>query len=99
MLDIKWKRINPESTNKFNLSQVDFYQMFAYREKYLEGKGKLVLIYPKTDKFAPPIEGHFAFLKDLTLWMLPFDIKKDGASQLILPDASSLSEEIICSAA
>ncbi|PSV14003.1 McrC family protein [Photobacterium leiognathi] len=99
VLDTKWKRINPESTNKFDLSQADFYQMFAYGEKYLEGKGKLVLIYPKTDKFASPIEGHFAFSKDLTLWVLPFDIKKNGASQLILPDASSLSKEIICSAA
>ncbi len=98
VLDTKWKRINPESTNKFDLSQADFYQMFAYGQKYLDGKGKLVLIYPKTDKFVSPIEGHFAFSKDLRLWVLPFDIKKDGASQLILPVASSLSEEIICSA-
>ncbi|EMC4026266.1 McrC family protein [Vibrio cholerae] len=98
VLDTKWKRINPESTNKFDLSQADFYQMFAYGQKYLDGKGKLVLIYPKTDKFASPIEGHFAFSKDLTLWVLPFDIKKDGASQLILPVVSSLSEQIICSA-
>ncbi|WP_262360651.1 McrC family protein, partial [Vibrio cholerae] len=98
VLDTKWKRINPESTNKFDLSQADFYQMFAYGQKYLDGKGKLVLIYPKTDKFVFPIEGHFAFSKDLTLWVLPFDIKKDGVSQLILPVASSLSEEIICSA-
>uniref|UniRef100_UPI003F5897C3 5-methylcytosine restriction system specificity protein McrC n=1 Tax=Vibrio cholerae TaxID=666 RepID=UPI003F5897C3 len=43
VLDTKWKRINPESTNKFDLSQADFYQMFAYGQKYLDGKGKLAL--------------------------------------------------------
>ncbi|EOD77324.1 hypothetical protein D515_03988 [Grimontia indica] len=94
VLDTKWKRINPESTRKFYLSQTDFYQMFAYGQKYLkDGKGTLILIYPKTDEFTSPIEGHFEFSKKLKLWVLPFDIRKDGVSQLILPEASFPSGE------
>ncbi|MEL6115329.1 McrC family protein [Photobacterium sp. SP02] len=99
VLDTKWKRINPESTDKFDLSQADFYQMFAYGQKYLKGKGKLVLIYPKTDKFTSPIQGHFEFTKDLKLWVVPFSVDRNGSSKLVLPEVSCLSQEFFCTPA
>jgi 5-methylcytosine-specific restriction enzyme subunit McrC len=37
--------------NKYDLAQQDFYQMLAYGHKYLESKGEMVLIYPKTREF------------------------------------------------
>lgn len=90
VLDTKWKRINPESTDKFDLSQADFYQMFAYGQKYLEAKGTLILIYPQTVSFQKPLEGHFAFSESLRLWVLPFKIDK-SKSHIILPEDGSLS--------
>lgn len=90
VLDTKWKRINPESTDKFDLSQADFYQMFAYGQKYLEAKGTLILIYPQTGSFQKPLEGHFAFSESLKLWVLPFKIDK-SKSHIILPEDGSLS--------
>ncbi|WP_420791209.1 McrC family protein [Enterovibrio gelatinilyticus] len=99
VLDTKWKRINPQSTKDFDLSQADFYQMFAYGQKYLKGRGKLVLIYPKTERFNSPIQGHFAFSEELKLWVLPFSIEKNGGSELVLPEDATLDEELFFSLA
>ncbi|WP_144361939.1 McrC family protein [Shewanella sp. MSW] len=90
VLDTKWKRINPDSTDKFDLSQADFYQMFAYGQKYLKAEGTLVLIYPQTGTFQKPLEGHFAFSGSLKLWVLPFKIDK-FRSHIIFPEDDSLS--------
>ena len=96
VLDTKWKRIDSSSKFKFkfDLSQADFYQMFAYGQKYLNGKGTLILIYPQTEYFTTPIEGHFKFSDDLKLWVLPFKIGNKGKSQLIFPTKSALSFDI-----
>ena len=94
VLDTKWKRIDSSSKFKFDLSQADFYQMFAYGQKYLNGKGGLILIYPQTEYFTTPIEGHFKFSDDLKLWVLPFEIGNKGQSQLIFPAKSALSFDI-----
>ena len=57
VLDAKWKQLDlseagdKQGTSKYNISQDDFYQMFAYGHKYLQGKGKLFLIYPCHEKF------------------------------------------------
>ncbi|MBY6017613.1 McrC family protein [Halomonas denitrificans] len=77
ILDTKWKLLDASKGNgvdKFGLSQADFYQMFAYGQKYLEGQGNLVLIYPKTAQFSRPIEHSFGFSDSLRLWVVPFDI-------------------------
>ncbi|WP_286196964.1 McrC family protein, partial [Thalassotalea sp. G20_0] len=59
VLDTKWKLLDSQLDNgrdKLNLSQADFYQMFAYGHKYCGGRGDMILIYPKTEHFLQPIE-------------------------------------------
>ena len=69
------------SKDKYGLAQGDFYQLYAYGQYYLGGRGDLVLIYPKTDTFekALPV---FSFNENLRLWVLPFDLE---AKELLLP--------------
>ena len=80
LLDAKWKRLDAsDRANKYGLSQADFYQLFAYGQKYLAGRGAMALIYPfsKTFGSALPV---FDFDKGLCLWALPFDL---DAGQLV----------------
>ena len=76
VLDTKWKLIDEysnDSTSKYGLSQADFYQLFAYGEKYLQGCGVLFLIYPRHSKFQKALRA-FHFSERLTLWVVPFDL-------------------------
>lgn len=89
IMDCKWKRIegtsrkygDDEGVRKYGLSQNDFYQLFAYGQKYLNGTGDLVLIYPRTAKFSVPLPV-FHFSDDLCLWVLPFDLNE---GMLLIP--------------
>jgi len=79
VLDTKWKlldRLKANGTDKYGLSQSDFYQLKAYGQSYLDGKGDVVLIYPKTGAFDQPLPV-FEFPKSegLRLWVLPFCLK------------------------
>lgn len=83
VLDTKWKVIEPSKSNgtdKYGLSQSDFYQMFAYGHKYLkpngsEGESKeLFLVYPAHDGFRTAIPVSFDFNSELRLWVVPFKI-------------------------
>ncbi|MEJ2794959.1 McrC family protein [Iodobacter sp. LRB] len=76
ILDTKWKLLNSsDQKNNYGLSQSDFYQFFAYGQKYLNGSGELVLIYPAWPKFNHTIPiSTFYFNKDLSLRVLPFDL-------------------------
>ena len=79
-MDTKWKLIDKKKdngTDKYGLSQSDFYQMFAYGQKYLNGTGHMILIYPKSKTFDSPITHSFEFSDNLKLWILPFDISTD----------------------
>jgi len=83
ILDAKWKRLDAsDRDNRFGLSQPDFYQMFAYGQKYLDGVGDLALIYPLTKRFPRPL-GPFKFSSSMRLWVLPFDLE---ARRLCVPD-------------
>jgi 5-methylcytosine-specific restriction enzyme subunit McrC len=74
VLDTKWKRLDAADRNgKYGLSQADFYQLFAYGQKYLDGRGDLVLIYPRYAHFQHALPG-FDFSEHLRLWVLPFDL-------------------------
>jgi 5-methylcytosine-specific restriction enzyme subunit McrC len=83
ILDSKWKRIDEtlraydddQGVQKYGLNQADFYQMFAYGQKYLSGVGKMLLIYPKTEKFTTALPA-FHFSDELSLWVVPFDLEK-----------------------
>jgi len=91
VLDTKWKLLDSQKntgTDKYGLSQSDFYQLYAYGQSYIDGNGDVVLIYPKTDTFnqALPV---FEFPKSngLRLWVLPFCLRD---RVLVLPFCGSL---------
>ncbi len=73
IIDAKWKRLNRDRSANFGLSQADFYQLFAYGQKYLQGSGDMFLMYPRIDEF-PEVPGQFNFSRDLRLHVLPFDL-------------------------
>lgn len=88
VLDTKWKVLDScegNSKDKYGLAQADFYQLYAYGQYYLGGKGDLVLIYPRTEAFAQPLPV-FKFNNDLRLWVLPFDLK---TKRCLLPDGAA----------
>ncbi len=79
ILDTKWKRVDARRPEKnYDLSQADFYQLFAYGHKYhsSEGVPRLVLIYPYWSGLqrALPV---FDYGDGMNLWVLPFDLDAD----------------------
>ncbi|MGS0755280.1 McrC family protein [Roseateles sp. GG27B] len=88
VLDTKWKLLEAGNrAEKYGLSQSDFYQLFAYGQKYLDGKGRMALIYPRTEVFQLPLD-RFDFGGGLSLDVLPFDLDKErllGMEGLGLP--------------
>lgn len=75
VLDTKWKLLDAgNKAGAYGLSQADFYQLYAYGQKYLAGKGELALIYPRRQAFQHPLPA-FRFSADLSLWVLPFDLE------------------------
>lgn len=77
VLDTKWKLLQGDSSAHYGLSQADLYQMFAYGQKYLGGRGDLFLIYPWTARVPWPLKP-FKFGGDLRLHVVPFDLEKPG---------------------
>ncbi|MBG6310998.1 McrC family protein [Pseudomonas aeruginosa] len=77
VLDTKWKKLDgSDRQNKYGLSQADFYQLFAYGQKYLGGQGEMALIYPRWAAFERHL-APFEFSPELKLWVLPFDLDAD----------------------
>ena len=86
VLDTKWKRLSEsECERNYGLIQADFYQLFAYGQRYLGGQGELALIYPAWRQFNNPLEP-FEFDDKLRLRVLPFDLDAD---ELRLPSDTS----------
>jgi 5-methylcytosine-specific restriction enzyme subunit McrC len=88
ILDTKWKLLEASNrADKYGLSQSDFYQLFAYGQKYLGGAGRMALIYPRTETFRYPL-APFDFGGGLSLEVLPFDLDLEclaGLERLDLP--------------
>lgn len=85
VMDAKWKLLEASKGNsreKYGLSQADFYQLFAYGQKYLPKGGELFLIYPKYEQFEIPLP-EFIFSEKLKLWVVPFDMEND---QVVFPE-------------
>ena len=90
ILDTKWKRVDARKPKKnYDLSQSDFYQLFAYGHKYRNDTSvpKLVLIFPYWSglKEALPV---FDYGGGMNLWVLPFDLDANhliGAEKATLP--------------
>jgi len=79
ILDTKWKRVDARKPEKnYDLSQADFYQLFAYGHKYRNHTGvpRLVLIYPYWSGLqrALPV---FDYGDGMNLWVLPFNLDTD----------------------
>lgn len=78
VLDTKWKRLDTalgNSREKYGLSQVDFYQLFAYGHHYLQGTGELFLVYPRTASLQWSLP-RFDYSDTLRLWVVPFDLEE-----------------------
>lgn len=92
VLDTKWKLLDGLKSNgtiKYGLAQGDFYQLQAYGQSYLDGKGDVVLIFPKTDSFDEPLPVfEFPKIVGLRLWVLPFCLKSRA---LIVPAEASFA--------
>lgn len=93
VLDTKWKLLDglkANGTDKYGLSQGDFYQLQAYGQSHLKGQGDVVLIYPKTAAFGEPLPVfEFFNLARLRLWVLPFCLT---SRRLALPRDVSFAE-------
>ena len=77
VMDTKWKLLDSsDRKNKYGISQADMYQLYAYGHKYLKGNEhkKLMLIYPKTDKFKEPLPV-FKYEDGFELLIVPFDLE------------------------
>lgn len=96
ILDTKWKRLDAtlsDSTNKYGLSQADFYQLFAYGDRYLGSRGDLVLVYPRTASFAAPLPV-FHYSSELRLWVIPFDLER-GALVIESSNPARVSQDAL----
>lgn len=96
ILDTKWKLLDQTKDNgsdKYGLSQNDFFQMFAYGQHYFDGGTDIrdmFLIYPAHDGFEAPIEQSFNFVacggNKLKLWIVPFVIADGDKGGAIWPE-------------
>lgn len=101
VLDTKWKLMDanktyantdddtPKRDFKHGILQADMYQLFAYGQRFLNGEGSLVLIYPAWQNFGhdKPIEPFEYIESGLTLRIMPFCLEKgfkDGDLQTLL---------------
>lgn len=76
VLDAKWKLLDgsaSDTENKYSIKQPDLYQLYTYGQKYMDGQGSMMLIYPKHDGFTEPLPV-FNFDDSLHLWVVPFDL-------------------------
>lgn len=84
VLDTKWKLLNAaDRSGKYGLSQSDFYQLYAYGQKYMGGAGCMALIYPQTEQFPKPLEP-FHFDARLSLRVLPFMLEAEQDAEALL---------------
>lgn len=96
VLDTKWKLLDglkANGTDKYGLSQSDFYQLQAYGLSYLDGTGDVVLIYPRTDAFDEPLPVFdFPKASGMRLWVLPFCLKEQ---RLKVPNSLGLRSILV----
>lgn len=85
VVDAKWKLLDAvDVEHHHGLAQSDFYQLFAYGQRYLNGRGRMALIYPRTPDFREPLDT-FSFDGQLRLDVLPLDLESGSwPSQVLL---------------
>lgn len=86
VLDTKWKLLDSSrfnGTEKYGLSQSDFYQLHSYGQSYLRGRGHVVLVYPLTAALTDALQVfEFPASAGLQLWVVPFCLTR---RRLMLP--------------
>lgn len=84
ILDTKWKLLDMNSNDgKYNISQSDLYQLYAYGKKYKQKqiekgankKIQLFLIYPMTEKFNIAKTWNYEKDESLPINIVPYDLK------------------------
>lgn len=84
VMDTKWKRVDAAKRQEnYLLSQADFYQMMAYGERYMGGRGDMALIYPRSATFREPLDP-FAFSPKLRVHVLPFDLGDEKENEKLI---------------
>lgn len=89
VIDTKWKLLDASNRRKnYGISQADMYQLYAYGHKYLKSEAlkKLIMIYPKTDKFKEPLRT-FQYEDRFMLDVVPFDLDKGTLISSTLADS------------
>ncbi|WP_419240613.1 McrC family protein [Photobacterium leiognathi] len=91
VLDTKWKLLDSSKANgtdKYGLSQSDFYQMLAYGHHYFDTEiesPEMFLVYPSHSDFEQAISHSFDFPiqgeKTLKLWVVPFVISDNDVEK------------------
>ena len=85
VVDAKWKLIDGAAVeSNYGLAQTDFYQLFAYGQRYLQGRGRMALIYPMNPEFKVPLD-RFSFNDQLMLDVLPLDLASGRWAEDVLP--------------
>lgn len=85
--DTKWKKIHENlatAKHKYGITQSDMYQMFAYGQKYLRGRGTVYLIYPAYESFKNPLPPFF-FDDQLSVRVVPYNLENDACEFLQVP--------------
>ncbi|WP_245303122.1 McrC family protein [Rhizobium esperanzae] len=77
------QRLSNDRDKNYELSQADFYQLFAYGQKYLGGTGEMYLVYPAVSDF-PMMRAPFKLSDNLLLHVLPFDLERRQAPYTFL---------------
>lgn len=84
ILDTKWKLLDMNSNDgKYNISQSDLYQLYAYGKKYKQKqiekcsnkKIQLFLIYPMTEMFNTAKTWNYEKDESLPINIVPYDLK------------------------
>ena len=92
--DTKWKLLDQsDRSGKYNISQADIYQLFAYAKKYLAGQStrEVYLIYPASDTFTKPLRAFWYAHGIEVLHVLPYDLE---AEVLLLPEKHCALNEL-----
>src|SRR5690606_27478599 len=85
VVDAKWKLLDHADIERnYGLAQADFYQLYAYGQRYLHGNGRMALIHPGIPEFDVPLDTFF-FDDRLSLDVLPLDLESGCWAGDVLP--------------
>lgn len=82
LIDTKWKLLDRGQGVPYGMGVGDFYQLFAYGHRFLEGSGDLFLVFPSTAEFDAPLPA-FEYSDQLRLWAVPFDLDSGGVPKVL----------------